>query len=341
MTDVELTFSVPAGVRVLQAPSKIPPIFNGDKLVMYGILKGGGGSLSGHCSVKLKGKVLGSDIEHCMEFEVGGDEGSLSALPIVHQLAAKSLIKDWEDKAEKKAAIIKMSVESSVVSSLTAYVAVDEDQEKPIEGAIKTWDLTAIEAQGRPSGGFRGRGFGGGGVRMLKCAVARDRAKSPRAVGGIRSMNKLKKKSAPKFDLMSESAAACEISSVMDDEMADEDMEFSPTHSTSLYSPQSAVGSSTLSQLITLQSAEGFWTLDQSLASLIGCTLVELKSTCPAGCTEVMWATLLALAFLEKQFTSHRDEWELVAMKAEFWLQSQPLPSTVDSLKQIASQNLK
>ena len=99
--------------------------------------------------------------------------------------------------------------------------------------------------------------------------------------------------------------------------------------------------SSALSQLITLQSAEGFWTLDQSLASLIGCTLVELKSTCPAGCTEVMWATLLALAFLEKQFTSHRDEWELVAMKAEFWLQSQPLPSTVDSLKQIASQNLK
>ena len=103
----------------------------------------------------------------------------------------------------------------------------------------------------------------------------------------------------------------------------------------------SIVPSSALSQLVALQSAEGFWTLDQSLASLIGCTLVELKSTCPAGCTEVMWATLLALAFLEKQFTSHHDEWELVAMKAEFWLQSQPLPSTVDSLKQIASQNLK
>ena len=145
MTDVELTFSVPAGVRVLQAPSKIPPIFKGNKLVLYGILNGGGASLSGHCSVTLKGKVLGSDIEHCIEFEVGGDEGPLSSLPIVHQLAAKSLIKDWEDKAEKKAAIIKMSVESSVVSSLTAYVAVDEDQEKPIEGAIKTWDLTATE----------------------------------------------------------------------------------------------------------------------------------------------------------------------------------------------------
>ena len=166
------------------------------------------------------------------------------------------------------------------------------------------------------------------------------------AVGGERSLSafqlkgKSKKKSAgltsSGFKLMSDSVAACEISSVM----ADEDMEFSPTLSTSLHSPQSAAGSSTLSQLVALQSAEGFWTLDQSLASLIGCTLVELKGACPAGCTEVMWATLLALSFLEKQFTSHHDEWELVAMKAEFWLQSQPLPSTVDSLKQIASQNL-
>ena len=117
----------------------------------------------------------------------------------------------------------------------------------------------------------------------------------------------------------------------------------SPSRSTSPSRDRSESlnGSFTLSQLITLQSAEGFWTLDQSLASLIGCTLVELKSTCPAGCTEVMWATLLVLALLEKQFTSHRDEWDLVAMKAEFWLQSQPLQSTVDSLKQIASQNLK
>ena len=240
-----------------------------------------------------------------------------------------------------------MSVESSVVSSLTAYVAVDEDQDKPIEGAIKTWDLTAIEVQRRPSGGFRGGGFGG-------CAASRSYNFVPQ-MGGKRSLSafqlkgKIKKKSAgltsSGYKLMSDSVAACEISSVMDDE----DTEFLPTlynslnspQSALLNSPQSAAGSSTLSQLVALQSAEGFWTLDQSLASLIGCTLIELKSACPAGCTEVMWATLLALSFLEKQFTSHHDEWELVAMKAEFWLQSQPLPSTVDSLKQIASQNLK
>ena len=44
---------------------------------------------------------------------------------------------------EKKAAIIKLSIESSVVSSFTSYIAIDEDQLKPIEGAIKIYDLTA------------------------------------------------------------------------------------------------------------------------------------------------------------------------------------------------------
>lgn len=63
MTDIKLIFSVPVGVRILQAPNKISPIFNGEKVVLYGILKGGDG-LSGQCSATLKSKLLGIDIEY-------------------------------------------------------------------------------------------------------------------------------------------------------------------------------------------------------------------------------------------------------------------------------------
>ena len=142
ITDVDLKFSVPKGIEVLQAPNKIPPVFNGEKLVLYGWLKGGSGK-SGHCSAVLRGKMLGSDVKHEIDFQL--DDKSLSSdMPIVHQLAAKSLIQDWEsEKDKKKAAIIKLSIESSVVSSYTSYIAVDEEQDKPIEGAIKTYDLTA------------------------------------------------------------------------------------------------------------------------------------------------------------------------------------------------------
>ena len=96
-----------------------------------------------------------------------------------------------------------------------------------------------------------------------------------------------------------------------------------------------------LSQLISLQAAEGFWLLNDSLASLSGVSLAELKSLCPVGIGENEWATVIALVLLEKQFNSQRDEWELVAMKAEMWLQAQPLASTLDALKAIASQKIK
>ena len=96
-----------------------------------------------------------------------------------------------------------------------------------------------------------------------------------------------------------------------------------------------------LSQLISLQAAEGFWILNDSLASLTGVSLAELKSLCPVGIGENEWATVIALVLLEKQFNSQRDEWELVAMKAEMWLQAQPLASTLDALKAIASQKIK
>ena len=92
MTDVKLIFSVP--VAVLQAPSKIPPIFNGEKVVLYGLLKGGDG-VSEQCSAILKSNLLGIDIEYCMKFEVSGPP--VSSLQIVHQLTVKSLIKEWEN----------------------------------------------------------------------------------------------------------------------------------------------------------------------------------------------------------------------------------------------------
>ena len=83
-----------------------------------------------------------------------------------------------------------------------------------------------------------------------------------------------------------------------------------------------------LTRLITLQSAEGYWVLNESLATVLGRPLSSLKGSCPSGCPEVVWGTLLALALLETKYSSQRDEWELVSMKTEMWLQSQTLQGT-------------
>ena len=96
-----------------------------------------------------------------------------------------------------------------------------------------------------------------------------------------------------------------------------------------------------LTRLITLQSAEGYWVLNEPLATVLGHPLSSLKGSCPSGCPEVVWGTLLSLALLETKYSSQRDEWELVSMKTEMWLQSQTLQgTTIASLTAQAKQAL-
>jgi len=84
--------------------------------------------------------------------------------------------------------------------------------------------------------------------------------------------------------------------------------------------------------LISLQRAEGFWGLDvlQLLNFVPPFISYHIKQIC---------ATVCALAYMEIKFPSRQDEWELVAKKAEAWLECQKLPNEVslDELKKEAS----
>ena len=79
-----------------------------------------------------------------------------------------------------------------------------------------------------------------------------------------------------------------------------------------------------LSHVISLQLASGAWTLSAELASLLGQSVQQLKTACPAspceGDVELVWATALALCYLEKRHAKRKDEWELLAVKASEWL---------------------
>lgn len=56
--------------------------------------------------------------------------------------------------------------------------------------------------------------------------------------------------------------------------------------------------------------------------------------------TGKLWATAVALAWLEHSSASYFDEWELVAAKASAWLEQQEVPEgrTLDGLKAAALQ---
>ena len=141
VTDVSVQFKVPKEYNVLQSPQKLPPIFNGEKLVVYGILKSKSSPKKNKvdCTAVLKGNVLGKSQKHEVPFTLELSEAP--SLATAHHLAAKALITDWENKDNDKKSIVKLSVEASVVSSHTAFIAVDEESSEPIPGAMKTYDI--------------------------------------------------------------------------------------------------------------------------------------------------------------------------------------------------------
>lgn len=351
MTDLSVEFDVPSGFQALQAPTKLPTLFDGDKAVIYGIFKSKASSdeplkAGVQGTATLRGQVVGEPLEFKIPFEIPeqGDSQPLFDLPIIHQLASKSLIVDWQNKEgwsgtvseeERKKEIVKLSVESSVLSSHTAYIAVDEEQDKPIEGAVKTWDLTAENVLDEDL------------QADLLCFAAAPCARNS-------AFNYLASSDDDSFN------SSDEDNSASGSEEAEEEMEVkeralpppkfrgkkivpAPSQERDSNSPLlvsatkgRAAATSGLTLLISLQQAEGFWQLDSLATKFLNKNVADFSARCPSGCSSDVWATLLALACLETRFSSQQDEWELVAMKADMWLESQSLPDSIEKLKQAA-----
>merc|ERR1719203_1328073 len=72
-----------------------------------------------------------------------------------------------------------------------------------------------------------------------------------------------------------------------------------------------------LQPLILLQAFDGSWELNEALATVLGAPLTAF--TADAAATEI-WATALAVAFLQEHMAERAEEWEFVAAKACEWL---------------------
>jgi hypothetical protein len=76
--------------------------------------------------------------------------------------------------------------------------------------------------------------------------------------------------------------------------------------------------------LITRQHADGSWDLDEQFATAIKRNLHDLAAAlgAEAGNAEArrVWATALAIAWLNLHGSSSREQWALVEMKAREWL---------------------
>ena len=321
-------------------------LFSGDKAVVYGILKGPSELMSPvDCTASLKGQIRDQPVEYSIPFEVPGNSPSFP-IPIIHHLASKALIKDWaQDGGNKKSEIVKLSIESSVVSSHTAFVAIDENNQ-PVKGAMKTWDITAPILEDCFS-------FCSAPTQSYQMAMAYSASPVMACVPNNEVM------ACCSFDVDEDGAVPIlESMDMMQDTyfcmqkeeeefddrcMRKEEEEFDDRcvekeekkYESAPASGPGRIGRGTdsLSSLISLQQADGSWKLDDVIAKVLSKSLKELRDACPVKCdggVSTTWATVICCVYLELKHPSQKDEWELIAMKAELWLDGQSLPAGAD-----------
>ena len=332
---MSIAWDLADGWTVHQIPSSLPPLFSGDRLVVYGLLKPSeSASQDNKMEVRLQG-TLGKDekMEHLITFPTPPhtsvfDAGvDCNSSVFVHCLAAKSFIQVQQDELsdkygqeleEAKSPIISVSKSANVVSKFTSFVAVDKENHQPVSGPLRKHVV--------PS-------FGNQDIGQFNCLSACDMSavqtfsiNAPRKKGLMNlgsGFMKKKKSAPPKKKAMSLNLSSIgSAATIARVKCAQKESVSAPCAAAS---QQTTVASSVLS-LISLQKASGAWDLTDQLVLLCSKTRDALITGCPTEVAvdtaegKLLWATALALVLLMGKFLDQKDEWEMIAEKGKKWM---------------------
>ncbi|XP_074631358.1 von Willebrand factor A domain-containing protein 5A-like [Acropora palmata] len=308
ISDVSLTWDSPKGWAVQQIPSSLPPLYSGDRLVVYGLMKPSEKAIQGgQTVVRLQGTLTkGIKVEHAIKFPTPTAAITTDTVfdpnssAILHGLAAKSLIQVKQDELseesdeefeEGQSAIVSVSKSANVVSKYTSIVAVDKENHEPVSGPLMKQMVSAFAS-------------------LYSSSMKKPRNKE------------LKCKRFKVLPNSSPLAGLCEDIS-----------------STLTNSP----GSPFLS-LISLQQASGAWDLTDELLALCKVSKDAVITGCPKEIAvdtskgKLLWATALALVLLRGKFLDREDEWEMIAEKGKKWMHKNlPVALNCESILQFAT----
>jgi len=140
----KMIINLPPPPRIQQAPKsdKLPiPLYPGFRCSIFSIIKVSG-QMSFPSCVRINGKVMGSPVTLEIPVTPITLEGRAAAhltdvkVKLLHSLAARALIQDWEDKEKtekNRAEIERLGKRYSLASSATSFLAIDGENKKEIE----------------------------------------------------------------------------------------------------------------------------------------------------------------------------------------------------------------
>ncbi|XP_036209200.1 von Willebrand factor A domain-containing protein 5A isoform X4 [Myotis myotis] len=326
--DVSLSWDLPAGLSAKMLSPEPTVIFRGQRLIVYAQLTGTMPPAEATGKVCLKYTLQGTQFENQVAFSL---QPKSDANLTIHRLAAKSFIqtKDMgfeETPANDKKEVLKVSMECGVISSHTAFIAINKDLNKPVQGPLTRSDVPSpmLFAQsmrmcspGMPyssptplccnfsrMGGAPAPMFGASAPKSgisLKKSGRRLRSGAPRSVKHQPHMEQYADFCA--FDEMSQGCSSNNMSDLETNHTVFED--------------------DPLVQLISLQKADGSWDLNEGLAVILGVSLGDMQAALPVKSVDSSgWATVLAVIWLHDKYKDMKSEWELLERKAVAWIHS-------------------
>lgn len=323
--DVSLSWDLPAGLSAKMLSPEPTVIFRGQRLIVYAQLTGTMPPAEATGKVCLKYTLQGTQFENQVAFSL---QPKSDANLTIHRLAAKSFIqtKDMgfeETPANDKKEVLKVSMECGVISSHTAFIAINKDLNKPLQGPLTRSDVPSpmLFAQsmmmcspGMPSGAHVR--MCGSSPRMFSSPAPMFGAPAPKSGISLKKMKKRLKGGNPvsvkhqphmeqyaDFCALDEMSQGCSSNNMSDLETNHTD--------------------DPLVQLISLQKADGSWDLNEGLAVVLGMSLGDIQAALPVKSVDSSgWATVLAVIWLHDKYKDMKCEWELLERKAVAWIHS-------------------
>ncbi len=335
LTDVRVEW---IGGTVTQSPIDVPPVFAGDRLLVYGFAKG---------SVPAAARLAAQGPSGTISFEVPLGDPVADPGRTVSTLAARARIRELEatpawistrgsrqhDRKVNSARdeIIALSVRYGLISRETSFVAV-ERRDTPVLGDVQLRRVPVALTTGW--GGLQHRG----GVRSSTFAV-QDGATAPLALNLDLASPMERSAGGPPRAYMRRSGNA--PSGAEEGLLAGW---LKPLVKRPRQHDHRAADR--MQRLILLQGADGWWSLTPELADILGRELAQLETAIQnaSGAREEVrraWATALALEWLQANAADREDEWRLLANKARKWLDAvQALPPDSGTWHEAARQFL-
>ena len=300
------------GAPVTSMPMRVPPVFAGGRLLLYGLPK----TNERPAGVRLSARGPSSPLS----FEVRLADARVAHGKSVATLAARTRIRELEEGGEWLAApgsrqkerkgstvskeIIELSTRYGLISRETSFVAV-ERRETPVTGDMQLRRVPIALTDGWGAIDRRTGSIAHGALGALLGATP------PRDTRAL-DLHRIPAPQARRTERAAGSAGSSWLSRALH-----------------VGRRSSTAAPPDMHALVALQRADGHWELTRELAGILGRDLSDIE-TAVDGATgtpidiQRAWATALAIRWLELHARTARDEWRLLSRKAQRWLDDVP-----------------